>query len=101
MSRTYKKTPYCGDNKGKTNKRIANKKVRMFLKNFNEVLKYSDYKKISETYNICDYYWIKKKKNYWKRCLKNYYEYNSAGIKTEYPDKKEKYRRWYKMYKMK
>lgn len=101
MSRTYKKTPYCGDNKGKIKKRMANKKVRMFLKNFDEILKYNEYKKISESYNVCDYYWIETWESYWNRCIKNYYEWNHTGIKMDYPDKEKEYRYWYKCYKMK
>ena len=33
MSRSYKKTPWCGDKKGKSKKRIANRTVRQYLKN--------------------------------------------------------------------
>ena len=50
MSRSYKKTPYCGDHKGKSKKRIANHKVRNWLKQNPEVaLKGNAYKKIYES----------------------------------------------------
>jgi len=101
MSRSYKKTPYCGDNKGKDKKRMANKKVRMFLKNLDHELKNNDYKKVFETYDICDFYFLETWEEYWKRCLRYYYEWNSVGISTPFPNKKEEYRNWYKMYKMK
>ena len=32
MSKSYKKTPWCGDHKGKLKKRIANHHVRKWLK---------------------------------------------------------------------
>lgn len=32
MSRSYKKTPWCGDHKGKSKKRIANHHVRNWFK---------------------------------------------------------------------
>lgn len=101
MSRSYKKTPYCGDNKGKDKKRMANKKVRMFLKNLDHELKYGDYKKIYESYDICDFYLSETWEEYWEWCLRHYYEWNSTGITMPFPNKKEEYRNWYKTYKMK
>ena len=68
MSRSYKHTPYCGDTKGKDKKRVANKKVRRFLKENPDFTSTSKkfFKKIYETYDICDYYfttgWEKFKK---------------------------------------
>ena len=49
MSRSYKKTPWAGDKKGKIKKRIANQTVRSWLKQHPDVkLSKSDFKK-----NIC------------------------------------------------
>ena len=58
MSRSYKKTPYAGDNKTKWAKRQANKLVRSKLERWNiqDNISPSWYKKISESWNICDYY---------------------------------------------
>ena len=56
MSRSRKKTPRAGDNKGKENKRIANSTVRARLREENESLPQgSTFKKYYETWNICDY----------------------------------------------
>lgn len=61
MSRSYKHTPYCGDRKTRWAKRYANKRVRNYFKKFkieDECLSHSYYKKISQSWNICDYYSI-------------------------------------------
>ena len=60
MSRSYKHTPYVGDTKTKWAKRQANKLVRSKLEKWNiqDELDPSWYKKISESWNICDYYSI-------------------------------------------
>ena len=56
MSRSYKHTPYAGDTKTKWAKRQANRKYRSFLKQMEEDIPYSHFKKVSESWNICDYY---------------------------------------------
>ena len=58
MSRSYKHTPYCGDKKTKWAKRQANKLVRSKMERWeiDESLPPAYYKKISESWNICDYY---------------------------------------------
>lgn len=56
MSRSYKKTPYCGDPKSKDAKRAANKRVRIHLKDMDNNLSGSCYKKLYDSYDICDYY---------------------------------------------
>ena len=59
MSRSYKKTPWAGDKKGKIKKRIANHYVRQHLKNHTDLtLGPSDYKKLYESWDICDFYGI-------------------------------------------
>ncbi|MCQ2801311.1 MAG: hypothetical protein MJ222_01455 [Bacilli bacterium] len=58
MSRSYKKTPYCGDETSKWNKRLANKRVRRILKNPDMELQNSSYKKAYQSWNIVDYYFI-------------------------------------------
>ena len=100
MSRSWKKHAYAGDNKGKWKKRIANSKVRNYLKNTENILKNSDYKKVHESWNICDYGWLYSWNEYWKHCVSSYYhwgyKYNSNP-----PNKKEEYKKWYKIYKRK
>lgn len=109
MSRSYKKVPYCGDKKGKIKKRIANHKVRSWLKQHPDaILQKGDFKKLYETWDICDYYWITNWKEYWDSEIRTYYyfEYmfpyrNVKKYKNKFPNKKESYRQWYKYYKMK
>ena len=99
MSRSYKKTPWAGDTKGKDKKRDANSKVRMFLKNLENEIQNSDYKKVYETWDICDYGWIEDWEEYWNFELRRYAEHPEWYKKP--PNKKETYREWYKTYKMK
>lgn len=60
MSRSYKHTCYSGDTKTKWAKRQANRLVRNKLNRWNiqDEISPSWYKKISESWNICDYYTI-------------------------------------------
>ena len=104
MSRSYKHTPYSGDIKTKWAKRQANKLVRCKLKKWNiqDNLNPSWYKKISESWNICDYYDIttweehkrfRKRKFMWGYSLP-YMEFNEDGSinwKNEY----QLWKKWY------
>ena len=99
MSRSYKKTPYAGDAKGKAKKRDANSKVRMFLKNIENTLSNNSYKKVYESWDICDFYWIETWEQYWEQCQKMYNEHPERY--KEPPNRKKEYRNWYKWYKMK
>ncbi len=99
MSRSYKRTPWAGDTKGKAKKRDANSKVRMFLKNLEHEVQNGAYKRIYETWDICDYGWMQTWEEYWDFCLKHYAEHPERYRNP--PNKKEEYRRWYKTYKMK
>ena len=54
MSRSYKHTPRCGDQKGAHAKRLANRKVRR-KKLSEDIPQYSGFKKLYERWNICDY----------------------------------------------
>lgn len=108
MSRSYKKTPWAGDKKGKIKKRIANQTVRSWLKQHPDVkLSKSDFKKIYETWDICDYGYKMTWEEYWESEIRYYYWFkmNFPEAKKskycKYPDKKETYRQWYKWYKMK
>lgn len=105
MSRSYKKTPYCGDTKTKWAKRKANKLVRSKIKKWDiqDNLLPSYYKKISESWNICDYYSImtwKEHLAYRKRVLTRgskpwgmiLFEDNDFDIEKEY----QLWAKWYK-----
>ena len=54
MSRSYKHTPRSGERKGKYSKRLANRIVRR--NQYKEAFpQYSGYKKMFESWNICDF----------------------------------------------
>ena len=103
ISRSYKRTPWCGDHKGKSKKRIANHHVRnWFKKNPDVILPPGAYKKIHCSWDICDYGWIRTWEEYWNDCQR----YHQEAIKKGWGhymdlDKNEEYRRWLKYYKNK
>lgn len=97
MSRSYKKTPWTGDKKGKSKKRCANSKIRMFLKNPNHKLQNNSYKKVYDSYDICDYGWLETWEQYKKELETRNYLYPSE----EKINWKKEYQYWYKTYKMK
>lgn len=97
MSRSYKKTPYAGDRKTKWAKRQANKLVRSKLKRWNiqDDISPAYYKKMSESWNICDFHniftldqWMKDK-------------WNLRRWERENTSEKKKIWEWYKWYKRK
>ena len=104
MSRSYKKTPYCGQRKNKFAKRQASKVVRRTLKHNPEIeFAPGGYKKLYSSYDICDYWWVRSWNNYWLDELESYV----AGLSRPWhrndapPNKQECYRRWLKYYKCK
>ena len=102
MSRSYKKTPWCGDTKGTAKKRYAWKVVRQWLKENPDVaLKGGQYKKLYETWDICDYGWVTTWEEYWEMCLRWHREALARGWGryTEEPNKEKEYRYWYKHYR--
>jgi len=99
MSRSYKKHAYAGDNKGKWKKRIANSKVRMYLKNHENVLKFGDFKKVHESWDICDYGWLYDWESYWQHEVQSWYAWGYQYY--PFPDKDKEYWSWYKCYKRK
>lgn len=100
MSRSYKKTAYCGDHKGKEKKRIANSKVRSTLKKLDyNFSSHSAYKKMYGQWEICDWYFLNSWEEYWERTKRIYKKF--PKIYKRPLNKKEIYRDWYKMYKMK
>ena len=102
MSRSYKKTPWCGDNKGTQKKRQAWKVVRQWLKDNPDItLKGGQYKKLYETWDIRNYGWITTWEEYWDSCQKWHQEAINRGwgYYKEDLDKEKEYRHWYKHYK--
>ena len=100
MSRSYKKTPWCGDHKGTFKKRFANKYVRTWLKRNPEIaLKGGQYRKVYESWDICDYGYTCTWKEYWESEWRHYcYWSNYYDKNYPKPDKKLAYRRWKKFY---
>lgn len=107
MSRSYKHTPYCGDKKTKWAKRQANKLVRSKLNRWNiqDEVTPAWYKKISESWNICDYYNIttwKEHLTYRKRILaQGRKPWGMILFKEDEIDINKEYQLWYKWYKRK
>lgn len=101
MSRSYKKTPWCGDKKGKAKKRIANHTVRRHLKNnMDLMLSPGDYKKLYESWDICDFYGIVSWEEHWNRAWERYYWRCSMFPNKEHPvpNKEKEYIQWRKWY---
>lgn len=103
MSRSYKKHAYCGDKKDKELKRIANHHVRQYLKNHLDYNpKPADFKRMFESWEICDYGWLYEWEEYWDHCIKDYiWDCLHYPGKATYPDYEKEYRWWYSRYKMK
>ena len=101
MSRSYKHTPYAGDTKTKWAKRQANRKYRAFLKQMEEDIPYSHFKKVSESWNICDYYDI----TTWEEHLRyrrRHHRYTPYGMKflengeIDIENERKLWEKWYK-----
>ena len=102
MSRSYKKTPWCGDHKGKQKKRIANKVVRMWLKEHPDVnLKPGQFKQIYCSWDICDYGWINTWEDYWASSLRLHAKWLQLGWPSEEPDERAEYQKWLRHYRNK
>jgi len=101
MSRSYKHTPYAGDTKTKWAKRQANRKYRSFLKQMEEDIPYSHFKKVSESWNICDYYDITTWEEY-LRYRRRYHRYTPYGMKflengeIDIENERKLWEKWYK-----
>ena len=86
MSRSLKKSPWIVDHHAKTSKerkKYANKTIRQD-KNFD--ISGSDYKKRSESWDICDYRWLWTK----EEAIQSWYEEESEYY-TGYAWRHEKY----------
>ena len=104
MRRSYKKTAYCGDRKSKSKKRLANRAVRNYFKRNPEiVMNYREFKKIFDSYDICDYYWLEPNFEQWAQTQLNiwYFWHENGLTKKPCPTKKELYNHYMKYYKRK
>ena len=99
MSRSYKKTPWCGDKKGKWKKRRASKVVRRYLKCHPEdPCQGAQYKKIYCSWEICDYGFLRPWEEYWTfiQEVNSHMPAHKARRSQE-----DEYRYWYRWYKAK
>ena len=100
ISRSYKKTPYCGDKKSKDLKRYANRIIRQRLKNSDDKLNYKSYRKAYESWNICDFYTIAPDfETYYKFMVDQWHSRQSNGWHEPYPTREQarkEYRKYYK-----
>lgn len=95
MSRSYKKFPLSKcEHSCKVGKKIANNKVRAYLKSGKEVSNRKQYKKIYNSWDICDH-----------KCsmtLREYEIFYGEDFRKKHKiSLKELYYDWYKSYKMK
>ena len=95
MSRSYKKTPYSGDRKNKEGKRHANREFRSKIDRLgiDEEIPPSLHRKLSETWNICDYSeicslpeWLKNRKR----------SRDWRGEEFDEDDETLKWKKWFK-----
>lgn len=95
MSRSYKHTPFAGDNKNKTVKRLANRRLR-HLK-IGEELPNKSYRKDTCSYDISDYEEVGTTfEQYYDHILRRWYNW---GYKyNPFPEKEEIYQEWKKTY---
>lgn len=96
MSRSYKHTPYCGDRKNRGFKKIANKKVRRSLKKIDYILSPGGYRKLFESWEICDFYWIEWNfETFYKKEISRWndweYKYKPFPIREELKKEYNKY----------
>ena len=96
MSRSFKHTPRCGDQKDKFFKKYSNHKVRR-LPMDEHPLKGNTYKKVLHDYSICDYETVGISfEQYWECLVKRWYEWNWKH--SPFPDRDEvyeEYLRWF------
>lgn len=99
MSRSYKHTPYCGMKKDQFFKKYSNRKLR-HNKNYedDENLQYSQYKKKTDTWSICDYDEIGTTnfQKYYERqlYLHEVYKQIFSHYKEDPPTRKECWKEW-------
>ncbi len=78
-------------------------KVRQWQKDNPDILlQGGTYKKVYETWAICDYGSVTTWEEYWESCWKRYYyalKRYPNSTRNKKPDEEEEYHRWYKYYK--
>lgn len=99
MSRSYKKTPYCGDKKDKFFKNYSNRRLRR--SKLIHDLQHKDYKKYSCSWNICDYYYLGTTNfsNYYKYAIDFWWRYQQPY--KEKPTRLDIWKEYNKLYRRK
>lgn len=93
MSRSYKRTPRSGDRKDKFYKKYANRRLRR-LPIEEPNLNHKTYKKVSCSYNICDYESVGTSfEDYWQGLLNNWHRWRK-GLGYPPPDRDEAYKEY-------
>lgn len=102
MSRSFKRYPFCRP-KVKHMKTFSNRRVRRKLKNPNFFISNKEYKKIFNSYDICDYYCYSSWQMFKAYQRKIWYERKFYPFfKDEVlEDDRSLKKKWYKIYKMK
>lgn len=105
MSRSYKKNPWITDHKRKTtknNKKIANRIFRRKLKGCEELPSLNHHKKITESWNICDYKWrmTREEAIHWYESKEKDYEASAYFLKR-YPSLESWLNYWEKCHRRK
>ena len=97
MSRSYKHTPRCGDKKSHYSKRLANHVVRR-NRLADAFPQYAGYKKMFESWNICDYEKVGQSfEQYYAHTVSYWYRWDRHSGKP-FPERRksmEDYLRWY------
>lgn len=98
MSRSFKHTPRCGDDKSRGWKQLYNRRLRARERTIQEDDESlangsrSEYKKVNNAYDICDWEQLRYSfEEYWEWVVRH-----SQACGKPTPSKKEAYREWYK-----
>ena len=101
MSRSYKKTPRCGDTKNKFIKKYANRVFRR--QKLTSDLQHCSYKKNYCSWDICDYDEVGTSfEKFWSRRVDSWHKwYRYKPFNEPFPNREEAYKEWMRWYKRK
>lgn len=99
MSRSRKKTPYCGDRKDRGYKKYANRKVRRRLKNPEANYNHKEYKKVFSSYDICDYCTLAGDfETFYKDEISRWYRWQVYHLNYDFPTREKAYQDYMRYY---
>ena len=99
MAHSYKRTPWSGDSKGPNKKKYASRRVRSKIKGWESLPQGGSYKRLYESYDICDYGCRETWHQYWQRVVAAWHKWGYQYY--DFPDRDEEYWNWYKYCKRK